>query len=483
MLTVNTPNSSSKLTLELEETDKLIINRKQISQFSYNSVSKSTSYSSLSSFIASDHELFIILLGAAAGNFLEWFNFSIFGLMADIFGQLFFPASNTTIHLIQVYVLYAAVFLMRPIGGILFGMIGDRYGRLLSLKLSIILMASSTFITCILPTYETIGISATVLMILIRLIQGISVGGELTGVMIYVVEICPQQHRAIFAILVQITGMGTVLASGIMAILNIVCTQQQILNWAWRLPFAFGCLIGIFGIWARFYLKHETPVFKQAERHGNLVSNPIQYAFETCKWRMFSMTMHTAFSTFGYYVYFVWLPTYFSVINSYNFNVFGVNTIGMVICSLTSFISAYWIDNFKIVTSTKITVIFGSINIILAAILFRYLNDPSDNIFAIVIWLILAMSFGLYWGSAAGIWLIDILPDIKCRNTAFGVGYNTATALFGGTATLIATFVDEELYGITSIGWTVFIIGFISVSNDIIAAYFTRNTTNMFIVK
>ena len=137
---------------------------------------------------------------------------------------------------------------MRPVGGLIFGIIGDRYGRLQSLKLSIILMAGSTLITAILPTYEMIGIWSTMLMIIIRLVQGLSVGGELSGAMIYTVEVCPQNHRALFAILVQITGFGTLLASVLMAILNSVFTMEEILSYAWRLPFVFGCLIGLFGI-------------------------------------------------------------------------------------------------------------------------------------------------------------------------------------------------------------------------------------------
>lgn len=465
------------MTVELQETDGLI-NYKTVTPLSYSTTSKSESYSSISSVgLTDNNELTIILLGAAAGNFLEWFNFSLFALMADIFGQLFFPKGNTILHLTQVYALYAGVFFMRPIGGVIFGIIGDKFGRLESLKLSIILMGISTLITAILPTYQTIGIWSTILMIIMRLIQGLSVGGELSGALIYCVEICPKNHRAVFAILVQITGFGTLIASGIMAILKIIFTQQEILLFAWRIPFFFGCLIAIFGIWARIYLTHESNAFIKARKHDDLVENPVKYAFKTCKWRMLSMSVHVSFFTFAYYIYFVWFPTYFSIISKYNFNVFAINTFAMIICAVGALISCHWIDKYKQLSSSKVLIAAGLIHIILAIILFNYLNNPQDTFLAIVIWLLLSLSYGFYYGPGAGIWLINILPDVSCRYSAFGISYNIACACFGGTASLIATFVEGELGGISSIGITIFILGIFGISSDSISWYFHRKYT------
>lgn len=366
---------------------------------------------------------------------------------------------------------------MRPVGGIIFGIIGDRYGRLQSLKISIILMGASTLITALLPTYEMIGIWSTILMVTVRLLQGLSVGGELSGAMIYTVEICPQNHRALFAIFVQVTGFGTLLASGIMAILYAVFTMDTILAWAWRLPFVFGCFIGIFGIWARVYLTQESREFLRAKRHGDLVENPVKYAFQNCKWRMLSMMLHIAFVIYAYYIYFVWLPTYFTVISQYTFNVFAVNTVGMIICATSAIISSHWIDKYKRLTSSKSILCFGSIHMTLASILFSYLNNPSDSSLAIIIWLLLALSFGLYYGPGAGIWLINIFPDVSCRYSAFGISYNLSAATFGGSASLIATYLQSNWGGISSIGWSLFILGVISLTSDAFSWYFHRKST------
>eukprot|EP00483_Globobulimina_turgida_P010371 UN10391 len=157
-------------------------------------------------------ELCKSLIGAAAGNFLEWFDFAIFGLLADEIGHNFFPKSRHGVQLLQAFAVYAGAFLMRPLGGALFGWIGDKYGRLHALRLSIFMMAFPTFLTGCLPTYNSIGITATILLVILRLIQGLSVGGEITGALVYVLEKCPPNRRSLFGVLVQISGSGTLLA-------------------------------------------------------------------------------------------------------------------------------------------------------------------------------------------------------------------------------------------------------------------------------
>merc|ERR1719474_1824559 len=113
--------------------------------------------------------------------------------------------------------------------------------------------------------------------------------------MIYVVEVCPFRHRAVFAILVQITGFGGLIGSLLVTLLDLMFTRQQILDWAWRIPFGFGCLIGLFGICSRVYLTADSPAFERAQQHGDVVANPVMFALRTCKWRMLSIVMHLTF--------------------------------------------------------------------------------------------------------------------------------------------------------------------------------------------
>ena len=386
-------------------------------------------------------------------------------------GELFFPESNPTLHLFQAYAIYAATFLMRPLGGIIFGYLGDRMGRIYALKLSIIMMGVTTLITAILPTYHQIGITATFLMIAVRLVQGLSAGAEFPAAMVYVVEVCPPEHRAKFSILCQITGFGGLIASVFVTVLNATFTEQQILDWAWRVPFAFGCLIGLFGIWSRHNLNTDSPAFERAQQQGAVVANPVLYALQTCKWRMCSIVMHCMLCVSQSFILFQWLPTYFNFIEDYKFNAFGINVIAYLLTAATGLLTAHWIDSVRTMTSSKIIMAFGPIQVILSAVLFQFLDDPNDGVLAIAVWLIMAAAYGMYFGAAYGVWFMDILPDLTCRLSAFGMAYNMGS-LWGGTASLIATFGDSEFGGIGAVGWTLLVFGCISLGNDVVAAQF-----------
>jgi len=465
----STPISLRAAVVELQETEKLVHVDKTYAGYS----STNTSPAPTPPQKLSGRELTIALLGAAAGNCMEWYNFSLFGLLANVFGELFFPESTPTLHLFQAYAIYLFTFLMRPLGGLVFGFLGDRYGRIYALRLSIIMMGVTTLITACLPTYRDIGISATFIMIAVRLVQGLSAGAEFPAAMVYVVEVCPPEHRAKFGILTQITGFGGLVASLFVTVLNSAFTAQQILDWAWRIPFGFGCLIGLFGIWSRTHLTSDSPAFVRAQQHGDVVENPVLFALQTCKWRMLSIVVHCMLCVSESFVLFQWLPTYFSFIENYTFNAFGINVVAYLLTAVSGLMSAHWIDSFRSMTSSKIIMIFGPIQVVLAAMLFQYLDDPEDDVMAIAIWLVLATCYGFYFGAAYGIWFMDMLPDLTCRLSAFGMAYNMGS-LWGGAASLMATFVESEFGGIRSVGMTLLLFGCISIGNDIIAAQFMQ---------
>jgi len=468
----STPNSLQAVVVELQETDKLVNGAK--SYTSYTS-SPSSSESASPTPKLSSRELTIAMLGAAAGNCMEWYNFSLFGLLANVFGELFFPESNASIHLFQAYGIFAATFFMRPLGGLIFGYLGDRLGRIYALKLSIFMMGITTLITACLPTYSSIGITSTFLMIAVRLVQGLSAGAEFPAAMVYINEICPSAHQAKFAILCQITGFGGLVASGAVALLNAIFTEQQILDWAWRIPFVFGCLIGLFGIWSRHNLNSDSPAFEKAQQHGETVANPVAYALQTCKWRMCSIVFHCMLVVSQSFILFQWLPTYFSFIGGYTFNAFAINIFAYLITAGTGLLSAHWIDSSRTMTSSKMIRIFGPMQLILAVVLFQFLNDPQDGVLAITIWLIMAATFGMYFGAAYGVWFMDMLPDLSCRLSAFGIAYNVGS-LWGGTASLIATFVESEFGGVGAVGYLLLLFGVISIGNDVFASQFMHKS-------
>ena len=185
------------------------------------------------------------VLLASAGNFLEWYDFAVFGMFATEIGAAFFPDHDPRTALLHTFTLFAAAFIVRPIGGVVFGHIGDRYGRERALLLTILMMAGPTLAIGLLPTYATLGAASTVLLALCRLVQGLAAGGELPGALVYAVETAGPQHHGFFGALVQATGAGSLLASLVRAVLHALLGDDGLKAWGWRIPFLLGGLIAL----------------------------------------------------------------------------------------------------------------------------------------------------------------------------------------------------------------------------------------------
>ena len=201
---------------------------------------------------ATDRRLVRTVLIAAAGNLLEWYDFAIYGIFAAEVGTAFFPPTDDRqITLIRSFSVFGGAFVVRPLGGILFGHIGDTRGREVALLFTILLMALPTLIIGLLPTYETIGVAAPILLTAMRLLQGIAAGGELPGALVYAVESAGPQHRAQMGALCQASGVGSLLASFIAAILHLCMSDEAVTEWGWRIPFCFGSLLALLACIAR----------------------------------------------------------------------------------------------------------------------------------------------------------------------------------------------------------------------------------------
>ena len=180
---------------------------------------------------------------------MEWYDFAIYGYMVPIIGGLFFPSSDPVATLIATFSAFAAGYFARPLGGIIFGHIGDHYGRKPVLNLSIMLMGLSTFAIGLLPTTTQIGVSAAVLLVILRIMQGISVGGEYTGSITFVLEHSSPHRRGFFTSWIGVGGsLGFLLGSSVGTMMNIFFTLEQLSGWAWRLPFLSGIIIAGIGI-------------------------------------------------------------------------------------------------------------------------------------------------------------------------------------------------------------------------------------------
>ena len=192
------------------------------------------------------------VLIAAAGNLLEWYDFAVYGIFASEIGQAFFPpSSDRNVPLIRAFSVFAGAFVVRPLGGLLFGRIGDTLGREVALLFTILLMALPTLVIGLLPTYADIGLAAPLLLTAMRLLQGIAGGGELPGALVYAIESSDAHHRGQMGALCQATGIGSMLASFVAAMIHLALPDAAVRAWGWRIPFCLGAVLAVLACCAR----------------------------------------------------------------------------------------------------------------------------------------------------------------------------------------------------------------------------------------
>jgi MFS transporter, MHS family, proline/betaine transporter len=202
---------------------------------------------------------------AALGNTMEWFDFGVYSYVAATLGKVFFPASSPGAQVISTFATFAAAFLVRPLGGLVFGPLGDRIGRKRVLSATMIMMAVGTFAVGFLPGYETIGLTAPMLLLVCRLVQGFSTGGEYAGATTYIAEYSPDRKRGFLGSWLDFgTFVGYSMGSGLVTALTALLTADQMLSWGWRVPFLVAGPLGLVGLYMRLRLE-ETPAFQQVE--------------------------------------------------------------------------------------------------------------------------------------------------------------------------------------------------------------------------
>jgi MHS family proline/betaine transporter-like MFS transporter len=198
---------------------------------------------------------------AALGNAMEWFDFGVYSYIAVTLGKVFFPSGNPTAQLLSTFGAFAAAFLVRPLGGMVFGPLGDRVGRQKVLALTMIMMAAGTFAIGLIPSYASIGVGAPLLLLAARLVQGFSTGGEYAGASTFIAEYAPDKKRGFFGSWLEFgTLAGYIGGAGLVTLMTALLSSQDLLSWGWRVPFLIAGPMGIIGLYLRMRLE-ETPAF------------------------------------------------------------------------------------------------------------------------------------------------------------------------------------------------------------------------------
>lgn len=373
-------------------------------------------------------------VGGVVGNVLEWYDFAVYGFLAPYIGKLFFPPGDALSGLIESYGVFAAGYLMRPVGGVLFGWIGDRFGRKRALELSVLLMALPTTAMGLLPTYETVGLWAPVLLTLCRIVQGISIGGELIGSVSFVVEHAAPRRRGLVGstAFFSVTA-GILLGSLLIGVVDRLFTPAELTAWAWRVPFLFGVLTAAAAVYIRLTMD-ETPHFEARRAAGDVPDNPLGEALRTGAADIVRLAVTASTVAVGFQMTYFWLPGYMAKVLvppiPHPLDITSANMIAlMVVIPVAALLSDY--------VGRKPVMIAGTGVIALgAAPLFRLFAEPTATDGWIVQG-VLTLGVGALLGPI-GTAMIELFPG-RIRFTAVAVGYNLPLAIIGGTAPMFVT--------------------------------------------
>ncbi|MGV9421907.1 glycine betaine/L-proline transporter ProP [Streptomyces sp. NPDC003674] len=382
---------------------------------------------------------------AALGNAMEWYDFGIYSYLASTIGQVFFPSASGTAQLLSTFATFAVAFLVRPVGGMVFGPLGDKLGRKRILAATMIMMAVGTFAIGLIPSHDAIGLWAPALLILFRLVQGFSTGGEYGGASTFIAEYAPDKRRGYFGSFLEFgTLAGYVGASGLVVVLSSFLSDDQMLHWGWRVPFLVAAPLGLIGLYLRLKLD-ETPAFRKLEG-GQGKATEAAEAVETSAagdlgkiftrhWRplLLCLALVAAYNITDYMLL-SYMPTYLSDELGY-----GTNH-GLLILLVVMVLQMCVINQVG-----RLSDRFGRKPLLMTGMLgFLFLSVPSfllirqGSVVLIALGLVL---MGLSLVAMLGT-MSAALPAIFPTHVRYGslaVAYNLSTSLFGGTTPLVIT--------------------------------------------
>ncbi|CAN5258096.1 MFS family transporter [soil metagenome] len=376
------------------------------------------------------HRIFSIM-AASSGNLVEWFDFYVYAFSALYFAPSFFPKSDPTAQLLNTAGVFAAGFLMRPIGGWLFGRVADRYGRKRSMLISVTMMCAGSLAIACLPTYAQIGAWAPFLLLVARLFQGLSVGGEYGTTATYMSEVALRGQRGFFSSFQYVTLIGgQLLAVLVIVILEQLLTEAELRAWGWRIPFVIGAVAAVVALMLRRTL-HET---QTKENLANKDSGSLSNLFRHHKAAFFTVLGYTAGGSLIFYTFTTYMQKYL------------VNTVGLPI-KTTSYVMTCALFVYMCMQplfgalSDRIgrrnnMLLFGALGTLATVPILTGLQSVTSPFVAFLL-IILALAIVSFYTSISGIVKAEMFPP-EVRALGVGLAYAVANAIFGGSAEYVA---------------------------------------------
>lgn len=376
------------------------------------------------------------IMAGFIGNVVEWYDFALYGYLAGVIAPVFFPSDDPTAGLIATYGIFAAGFLMRPLGAAVFGWFGDRYGRARTMQISVAMMALPTLLLGVLPTYEMVGILAPVLLVMVRLLQGLSVGGEFSSSATYLVETAPQGRRGLTGSWANIGSMsGSLLGVGAAALVTNIFDAETVSSWAWRLPFLGGALLGLTAIYIRRNL-HESERFQQ-QHAARENTSPLLEAFTTNRRETFLALAFAASYGTCYYIAFVYLPEWLSgqglmdrgtalVVNT------AMTILVIPLMPLAAIVGDKWVKRRTWIALALFVLAVSTWP------LYQWIVSSGGALAAVIaVHLVTFALIAVPLGSGPALF-VELFPECD-RLSGYSVSFNIGVGVFGGLTPMIAT--------------------------------------------
>lgn len=397
------------------------------------------------------------VLFSSVGEIVEWFDFMIYLSLVPILARVFFGETHTKAHLFAILGIFAAAYLARPHGAILFGRLGDRLGRKRALIVSALVMSVAKLVEGSLPTYDDIGIAAAILFVLARLFSGFSLGGEFAGTIVMLFETAMPRHRALTTSLASMmAGGGVLLAAGLVTALIALLSAEDMQAWGWRIPFFVGSGVGLIALAFRLWVP-ETPMFEEVEEEGLRARKPLKEAVKDDTSGAAVAFAMSSFTALSYYLVIAFLPTYLqSFVGMDHVSALTITTIATVLSIAVIPISGLVSDN----VGRKPVLISSSLAFIVLSISQFWMLASGQFWLTLAGALVLVVPVACFMAPAHTT-AMEHLPT-RVRYSGFALGYNAGAAIFGGTTPLIAAWL------IHGTGWLTAPAGYLLLAATII---------------
>ncbi|MFJ5771718.1 MFS transporter [Psychrobacillus sp. NPDC093180] len=375
-----------------------------------------------------------VWIASLVGSSIEWFDYFLYGTVAAlVFNQLFFVTEDPSVGTILAYASFALAFFIRPFGGVIFSHIGDRIGRKKTLVLTLSLMGIATFGMGLLPTYQAIGVWAPILLITLRLVQGLGIGGEWGGALLLAVEYAPKEKRGLYGAIPQMgVTIGMVLGTVALSIMTLL-PEGSFMTWGWRIPFIFSALLVVFGLWIRKGID-ETPSFKKVQQSGEIPKLPI---VDTLKyhWREVLIAIgEKVVETAPFYIFGTFVVSYATT--NLGFSRTAVLNSVMIATIVTTILIPI-MGSLSDKIGRKKLYVTGTIGMIVFAFPYFWMLHQQSVALLVIATII---GLGIIWSPITAVLgtMFSEIFDAKVRYTGITLGYQIGAAVAGGTAPLVA---------------------------------------------